>query len=296
MTLRRSGRLLVVGAGLLGAAVARQAREAGAVVRLVSRTGTDTASPPVDLAQPSGAGQLRAILDHFAPEALVLAHGPARTAACRADPVGAVRAHRTSAEVAVASGVPTVLVSSDAVFPGRKDRYGPHDDRHPVNDYGRAKYAAERIVAGADNVAVLRLSLLYGPQPAGNGAVGFVEQAVRDLQAGRRVTAPIDQFTTPLWVEDAANAVLLLTEHARPDQVVHAAGPCRVSRHAIVRRAVELLGLEDDRVTAVNREASEWADRPPSSCLVDTVGQEFPAAAWRPLSLSDGLSRMLGRA
>jgi dTDP-4-dehydrorhamnose reductase len=290
-------RLLVVGAGLLGSAVARQAHERGWAVTVATRRSYQPGVRQVDTSHLHGAARLREILVAERPDAVVLAHGPATTAACRADPPGALRAHETSAEVVAATELRTVLVSTDAVFPGQKDRYGPDDECGPTNIYGRAKHAAELAAARGGNVSILRLSLLYGTRAMPTrGELGFVEQAMAQLRDGEVVTAPTDQFTTPLWVEDAAEAVLLMVDAAAPGRVVHAAGPTRWSRHGIVCEAADALGVDRGLVRGVLRRDSVWADRPPSSCLVDTVRSEFPASGWRPLDVPTGLRRLLAHA
>lgn len=52
------------------------------------------------------------------------------------------------------------------VYDGSRPRWTEGDEPRPVNAYGRSKLAAERAVAARwPNHAILRSSLLYGPEP-----------------------------------------------------------------------------------------------------------------------------------
>jgi nucleoside-diphosphate-sugar epimerase len=53
------------------------------------------------------------------------------------------------------------------VYAGTKSFYKEEDETKPVNVYGRTKVDAEKLIrANWPNYAILRSSIIYGPQPA----------------------------------------------------------------------------------------------------------------------------------
>ena len=116
-----------------------------------------------------------------------------------------------------------VHLSTDVVFDGCLGRpYREDDPLSPNTDYGRAKTAAEAVVADAPAAVVVRTSLIYGgpgrpPSPS--------EQAAVDPGA----TFYVDELRCPVQVDDLASAVLELfgLDIAGP---LHVAGPDGISR------------------------------------------------------------------
>jgi dTDP-4-dehydrorhamnose reductase len=54
----------------------------------------------------------------------------------------------------------------DSVYEGVKSFYKETDETKPVNTYGETKVAAEKYIqANYGNYAILRSSIIYGPQP-----------------------------------------------------------------------------------------------------------------------------------
>ena len=125
--------------------------------------------------------------------------------------------------VAAAAGRRLVHLSTDVVFDGHLGRpYREDDPLSPNTDYGRAKAAAEAVVAGAPAAVVVRTSLIYGgpgrpPSPS--------EQAAVD----RGATFFVDELRCPVQVDDLAAAVieLLGLDVVGP---LHVAGPDGISR------------------------------------------------------------------
>jgi nucleoside-diphosphate-sugar epimerase len=80
----------------------------------------------------------------------------------------------------------------------------------PLREGGKASLAAEEVLHGSAFAAkgiVLRLAGIYGP--------GRIPRA-KDLQAGIPIPAPSDGWLNLIHVEDAAEIVLLATQHAPP--------------------------------------------------------------------------------
>ena len=207
------------GCGFLGSRVARQGAAAGWQVVATSRR-TDG----VDITRPD---DVRRLLQDLAPHAVVHTAYDKDVDAVTVGGSAALAA--ASAEV----GARLVHVSSDVVFSGAAARpYVEADRPDPVNDYGRAKAEAERVVQVAHpNVVVVRTSLLLGgPEEPG-------VHEVHATQEGARFWS--DAVRCPVMADDVAAALLELVDGSVCGPL-HVAGPQALSR-------VELAGLVGDR-------------------------------------------------
>jgi dTDP-4-dehydrorhamnose reductase len=194
--------LFVTGmSGFLGSEVARRAVASGWIV-----TGTyykqridiaGTTSVAVDIRDPEA---VDAVFARTRPDAVVhtayLRSGPASEATIVAGTLHvAAAARRRRARM--------VHMSTDLVFGGRAEPYGVDDRPDPVDDYGRAKAAAERLMGDSERAVIVRSSLLYSdvrPCPA----VQMVTEAVPD----RRFF--VDEYRCPTLVEQLADGLVEL--------------------------------------------------------------------------------------
>jgi dTDP-4-dehydrorhamnose reductase len=202
-----SGHLFVTGGrGYLGRVVVERAAAAGWVV---------TAPPSSAIDVRDGAALAAAMAD---------ADAVVHTAYVRDGPTSHdVIVAGTANVVRAAAGRRLVHLSTDVVFDGRLGRpYREHDPVSPITDYGRAKAAAEAVVASAPASVVVRTSLIYG----GPGRPPSLhELAATDPAA----TFYVDELRSPVQVDDLANAVLelLALDVVGP---LHVAGPDGISR------------------------------------------------------------------
>jgi dTDP-4-dehydrorhamnose reductase len=145
----------------------------------------------------------------------------------RDEPDTLVDGSRNVAEVAARAGARLVHLSTDLVFAGREESYDEDDEPDPVVDYGRHKFAAERVVAAAHAGAVLvRTSLLYGDADLSPAQIDVV-----DVLAGRKAMAFFtDEVRCPAHVDDVADAVLHLVVRTDVHGPLHVAGPRATSR------------------------------------------------------------------
>ncbi|KAL4436541.1 hypothetical protein ABPG75_003680 [Micractinium tetrahymenae] len=100
-----------------------------------------------------------------------------------------------------------VQLSTDQVYDGSKTCWTEQDEPAPINAYGRSKLAAEREVAARwPNHAILRSSLIYGPEPR-LGPVGrplFLQFIDRQLSKGASAGLPLVCVMGPPAVERRA--------------------------------------------------------------------------------------------
>ena len=185
----------------------------------------------------------------FRPEAVIHLAATTSLADCERDPAAAEEANvRLSAWLAEASAASVrvfVNVSTDLVFDGVRGRYTELDEPSPTNVYGRTKVAAEHAVREAlgDRAVTVRLALVYGVAPPDAKRASFAETMIRRAQNREPTTLFVDEFRSPIYVEDAARGLLQLAEEDGPGTVVHLGGPERCSRHEMGVAALEVFGL-----------------------------------------------------
>lgn len=179
-----------------------------------------------------------------------------------------------------------VFVSTDMVFDGRQAPYSEIAPTDPPSEYGRSKAAAERLLARCERALVVRVPLMYGfpctPRPS-----TFVQQitALRERQPLRLFT---DEYRSPVWVADAARALIALARSGlcdgprRPraghDGIIHVAGPERLSRYEMGVRFARLLGIPDPVLEPVSRLSFDAAEPRPAdlSLSAERFARLFP--------------------
>jgi len=284
-----TARALLVGSGFLGGAIAAELARAGWETETVARAGQHA----LDLGTGSGRAALHRLAATGGYDLVLLCHGPSDVTWCEENPGAAQDTHVRTAAAVSGTGVATLLISTDNVFPGTHTSLRPDDPPGPANVYGRVKLAAEQAVR-AHGGRVIRVSLVYGWSGDGRRR-NFAERCLTDLRAGRAVRAPHDQVMTPVYVDDVAVAVAAYA--GAPDRelpVVHVAGPSALSRAAFARLAARALGVPEDLVVPVPRAETTLACRPAFSGLAS--GPFCPDGAldgFQPRDPAAGLAAML---
>jgi dTDP-4-dehydrorhamnose reductase len=160
-----------------------------------------------------------------------------------------------------------VFTSTDLVFDGSKGWYREDDMAWPILAYGRSKFEAERHVLAAPRGLVARLSLLFGPTPSGRP--GFFDLAMEALRRGEPRAFFEDEFRTPLDYVTAADILARLVESDAVG-IVHVAGPERLSRFDLMRRAALAAGI-DPALVQPGRQADAILPEPrPADASLDT--------------------------
>src|SRR3954451_16649818 len=152
--------LVTGGGGYLGSEVVRRANARGWDVRATWRT----RRPPLAAEWIRVDVRDKEAMRRAADGVDVVVH----TAYRQRDEAWSTNADGSHAVAAAARRARLIHLSSDVVFRGDRGRYREDDAPDPVNEYGRSKAAAERVVRGAHPEAlVVRTSLLYGRRDPG---------------------------------------------------------------------------------------------------------------------------------
>ncbi|KAL2477846.1 NAD(P)-binding Rossmann-fold superfamily protein [Forsythia ovata] len=162
--------------------------------------------------------------------------------ACEMDPAAAMSINIPTALIkwiSSFSGNNTLLIhlSTDQVYEGTKSFYKEEDETAPVNVYGKSKVAAEQFVsANCSNFAILRSSIIYGPQTISPVPKSLPIQWMDSFLAkGEPLEFFHDEFRCPVYVKDLVTVIRTLTdrwisEGKQMQLLLNVGGPDRVSR------------------------------------------------------------------
>lgn len=167
-------------------------------------------------------------------------------------------------------GAPLLYISTNEVFPGNgASPYVEYDQPHPINAYGRSKFAGELAARELlHELYVVRVAWLFG------GPRNFVRTVLRLADAppegGLRMVD--DEVGNPTYVNDAAEAcaALVATGHFGTYHLVNS-GAC--SRYDFAREILRLARRDDVPVTAIKLADYQRDSTPPSfSPLANLAG------------------------
>ncbi len=209
--MNQQDRVLIVGAkGML----ARAVRDAFSS-RGMEAVGVDV--PEIDITKPES---VAGVFDRVKPHVVINCAAYTNVDGCESNRAiaDAVNGHGVGnlAEASRSIGATLVHYSTDYVFDGSLRRpLRPDDPVGPVSAYGQGKLLGETLLQKAlrgTNVAwlILRTAWLYGPVgPTGNN---FPQAILKAAAAGKPLRVVADQFGSPTYTADLAEATLTLLE------------------------------------------------------------------------------------
>ena len=253
-------RLLITGgSGYLGRHLARLAAAEWPGVLAYNFHSRDPLGRPqgVALDVRDGPAVARLVAD-FAPDAIIHTAGSNTTPDMTAVIVEGTR-HVAAAAAAV--GAQLIHLSTDSIFDGTAAPYDETARPTPLHDYGRAKAAAEALVAAHPHAVTVRTSLIYGLEEMDNGTAWMATA----LRAGRPVTLFTNQWRNPVWVDSLARACLELVESDYRG-VLNVAGRQPMSRADFGLRLLDWWGVTERATLALG---SDDSGRWPLDCRLD---------------------------
>jgi dTDP-4-dehydrorhamnose reductase len=226
------------------------------------------------------------------PQAVFLPSGWTWVDGCEDDPEKARRINALAPEAAAKAcallNCALVYYSTEYVFGVSGGPYDEYRAANPLGVYGASKLEGEERVGQAwSGALILRTTVVYGPEPQKKN---FVYQLIKNLSAGKSMTVPDDQVSSPTYNGDLARASLELVE-ARQSGIWNVAGDADLDRLAFARLAARTFGLDagliQGRPTA---ELGQKARRPLKAGLL--CGKLSGKLGWAPSGPEDGLRRM----
>jgi dTDP-4-dehydrorhamnose reductase len=135
-------------------------------------------------------------------------------------------------------------VSTDYVFDGRADSrpYVETDEPRPLSWYAQTKHLGERgVLQSGATAAVARIEMPYSPR--WHHKLDFARLCVSRLRSGTEVVGVVDQRITPVFLDDAVEALARIAEQ-RLHGIVHVAAASWTSPYDFARGVAEALSLD----------------------------------------------------
>jgi dTDP-4-dehydrorhamnose reductase len=166
-------------------------------------------------------------------------------------------------------GARFIYFSTDLVFDGEKGNYSEEDDPKPTSFYGTTKLESEkRVLEVSDKLSILRLSCMYGSK--GHSNIGFVYKLVEYLKAGQPFRLFTDQYRTPLYVDDVAEALRRIILDVNFRGLYHLGGPERVSRWEFGQVLAEVFGFSRELLSPIKMEDLPEMMARPRDCSLNS--------------------------
>lgn len=153
---------------------------------------------------------------------------------------------RNVAAAAKQAGARLIFFSSEYVFDGQAGPYHEDNEPNPINEYGRQKLAAEKLIGElCSNSLIIRSTTVFGYEAAGKN---FLMSFIARMKTQPAVPVPHDQISTPTYVEDIARITADLAGRTEVQGILNVAGPDLMSRTEFAAAIVEAFMLEEARL------------------------------------------------
>ncbi len=167
-----------------------------------------------------------------------------------------------------------IYFSTEYVFDGKNGPYSETDIPNPINAYGKAKLEAEKnIISELKNYLIIRTTGIYGWEPQGKN---FVMGLIRRNRLKETVKVPLDQISTPTYVQDLANVSWKLANFEKCG-IYNVAGISLINRLEFTNSIADEFGLDKKLINAVKTEdLKQKAVRPLNGGLkTDKISNEL---------------------
>uniref|UniRef100_A0A5B7A908 Putative methionine adenosyltransferase 2 subunit beta isoform X1 n=1 Tax=Davidia involucrata TaxID=16924 RepID=A0A5B7A908_DAVIN len=220
--------------------------------------------------------------------------------ACEMDPTAAMSINVPSALVKWLSSFTesnTLLIhlSTDQVYEGTKSFYKEEDETVPVNVYGKSKIAAEQFIsANCSNFAILRSSIIFGPQTISPVPKSLPIQWLDSVLAkGDGVEFFHDEFRCPVYIKDVVTIIQILTnrwisESKQMQLLLNVGGPDRVSRVQMAESVALVRGYNTSSIKSVSASSVDRGVKSPADISMD-ITKLVQTLDISPTSFRDGV-------
>jgi len=222
------------------------------------------------------ADAVRAAVSDTRPDAIINCAAWTDVDGAEADEAAATRINGDGAGHLAATGVHTVHVSTDYVFPGDATTpYAEDAPTGPIGAYGRSKLAGELAVAALPDHAIVRTAWVFGPH-----GKNFVATMLKLAEDRDEVNVVADQIGCPTFTGHLAPALVQIAEQ-RLSGILHVTGGGQCSWQEFAQAAFEEAGTGTVASPVTTAEFPRPAPRPPWSVLRSTRRDAPVLPYWR---------------
>ncbi|MFC1742669.1 SDR family oxidoreductase [Candidatus Riflebacteria bacterium] len=174
---------------------------------------------------------IKNIVNTINPDAIIHCAAIANAGFCQKNPEQSRRVN-VAAAINIADlcndlNIPCVFCSTDLVFDGLNPPYTEDSPVSPVSIYGEQKVEAEEdMKRRCGSVIICRLPLMFGRASPVSGC--FLQNMLKDFEAGKTLTLFKDEFRTPAEAKVVAAGLLLAL--AKEPGIINLGGSERISR------------------------------------------------------------------
>lgn len=237
------------------------------------------------------------LFDDFEPDVVINAAAMTHVDACETDRELCWKVNAdavdTLARCCRDHGARLLQISTDFVFDGQDGPYREDARPNPISYYGRSKLAGENNArgAGTDRWAIIRTVLVYGA-PQADARSNFVTWVHSKLRAGEHIRVVTDQWRTPTWVVDLADAVERVVRF-RKSGIYHVSGRELMSVHAFAHRIAKVAGLDASLIGEADKMTfSQPAERPAKTGFI--ILKAETELGFRPHDIETAIRETLG--
>jgi dTDP-4-dehydrorhamnose reductase len=195
------------------------------------------------------------------------------------------RAVRFFTEAAKKAGARVVYRSTAQVFDGRKPGglYTETDKVNPINVFGETKLMGEVHVDKVPGFLIVRMGELYGAYEE-----NFASYVQEMMKLGEKVDMAQDMFFSPIYIDDAVNAIKMLTVNKMAG-FYNVAGPARISHFDFGKQITATFGLSEDLLVPKSYDELGLTVRLPADTSLDISKL---AALMKVRDVDEGLAAM----
>ena len=255
--------------------------------RMVHRTGCEYCS--VDLVDPSS---VKKVFSRFKPDIVIHCAAISHVDQCEKDKdlchqinVQSVKWIKNACQQ---QNVFLLLLSTDFVFDGLEGPYGEGANRKPINEYGRSKLLAEKLLEESPELtwAIVRTVLVYG-KVEGQTRSNFVVWVKQQLEQGKPINVTSNQWRTPTLVDDLVSGCYSIVNQQEVG-IFHLSGEELLTPYEMAVKIANYFNYDSNLITPVDSGYfQEVGERPAKTGLLIDKAKEV--LNYKPHSFIEGL-------
>ncbi len=217
------------------------------------------------------------------PDLIINTTGLTNVDACEANPE---LAHYVNVELAANIAcigtqlkIPLVHISSDHLFSGLTKNQTEVSQPCPINEYGRSKLNAERVVLNINPSALIFRTNFYGW--GSSKKQSFSDWIIFQLRAGKKINLFNDVFYTPILISNFVNVAHQLIDKSATG-IYNLVGSERLSKYDFAVNVARVFNLPEDLIVESSiDDAKHLVKRPRDMSLCNSkvvceIGFDFP--------------------